>query len=107
MLLLVLSAWVGLFFLWPTAVNPKAVWGAVEAGTIICGSGTLSGYATTATVLANVAFVLIAATLILRMAWASSERRYLRLIEKLEREVPVLPSPPPSVATAAPVARPQ
>jgi hypothetical protein len=92
-LLVVLAAWAGLFVLWPTAVNPKAVWGAIEGGSIICGSGTLSSYATTATVLANVVFVLVASTLVLRMAWSSHERRYLRLIEKLERDQPVLPSP--------------
>jgi hypothetical protein len=95
-LLIVLAAWAGLFLLWPTSVNPKAVWGAVEAGTIICGSGTLSGYATTATVLANVVLLLIASTLVLRMAWSSNERRYLRLIEKLEKEASV-PSPAPPV----------
>ncbi|HEY6881303.1 MAG TPA: hypothetical protein VI299_24925 [Polyangiales bacterium] len=101
-LLVVIAAWVGLFFLWPTAVNPKAVWGAVEAGTITCGSGTLSGYATTATVLANVVFALISAVLVLRIAWSSSERRYLRLIEKLEKDVP----PPAPLTTGAPQASP-
>ncbi|HEX5658040.1 MAG TPA: hypothetical protein VFX59_12635 [Polyangiales bacterium] len=97
-LLIVLAVWGGLFLLWPTAVNPKAVWGAIEAGTIICGSGTLSSYATTATVLANVILLLLAATVVLRMAWSSHERRYLRVIEKLEKEAQALPGP-----TSAPV----
>lgn len=104
-LLVVLGGWGGLFVLWPTAVNPKAVWGAIEAGTIICGSGTLSSYATTATVLANVVLLLVALTIALRMVWSSNERRYLRLIEKLEKDKPVLPSPAPSAAPPVSAAR--
>jgi hypothetical protein len=106
-LLVVLAGWGGLFLLWPTAVNPKAVWGAVEAGTIICGSGTLSGYATTATVLANVVLLLISAIVVLRIVWSSDERRYLRLIEKLEKEVPPPQAPAaPSATPPLPAARP-
>ncbi|MET0285791.1 MAG: hypothetical protein ABW352_15025 [Polyangiales bacterium] len=102
-----LAAWGGLFLLWPTAVNPKAVWGAVEAGTIICGSGTLSGYATTATVLANVVLLLISVIIVLRIVWSSDERRYLRLIEKLEKEAPPPPAPVAPTATPPfPAARP-
>ncbi len=104
-LLIVLSIWAGLFFLWPTAVNPKAVWGAIEAGAIICGSGTLSSYATTATVLANVVILLVAVIVGLRMVWSSNERRYLRLIEKLEKDATALPGPTVSAPVSA--ARPQ
>jgi hypothetical protein len=104
-LLVILAAWGGLFLLWPTAVNPKAVWGAIEGGLIICGSGTLSSYATTATVLANVIFLLLAATVVLRISWSSNERRYLRLIEKLEKEALSAPSPVAPVHLPGPAVR--
>ena len=86
-LLVLVAAWGAMFVWWPLAVNPKAVWGAAESGEISCGSGTLSTYATGATVLANAMFALLGAIIVLRIAWASSERRYLRLIEKLEQEI--------------------
>jgi hypothetical protein len=86
-LLVLLAAWVSLFLWWPLAVNPKAVWGAAESGEISCGSGTLSTYATSATVLANVMFALLGAIVVLRIAWARSERRYIRFVEKLELEL--------------------
>ena len=99
-LLVLLAAWVSLFLWWPLAVNPKAVWGAAESGEISCGSGTLSTYATSATVLANVMFALLGAIVVLRIAWARSERRYIRFVEKLELEltthVPAAIAAPPS-----------
>jgi len=86
-LLALIAVWIGLFIWWPLALNPKAVWGAQETGELNCGSGTLSTYATAATVLTNFAFALVGAIIVLRIAWSSSERRYLRLVEKLELEL--------------------
>jgi ABC-type sulfate transport system permease component len=85
-LLVLIAVWGALFVWWPLAVNPKAVWGAQESGELNCGSGTLSTYATGATVLANVVFALLGAIVVLRIAFSSSERRYLKLIDKLEKE---------------------
>lgn len=99
-LLVLIAAWGALFVWWPLAVNPKAVWGAQESGELNCGSGTLSTYATGATVLANVVFALLGAIVVLRIAFSSSERRYLKLIDKLEREQ-VLPANAGGVATTA------
>lgn len=104
-LLVLLAVWGGLFILWPEAVNPKAVWGAIETGSITCGSGTLSSYATAATVMGNVVLLLLGAIIVLRIAWSSSERKYLRLIEKLEKDAPAtvvaVPAPPPIPSTSA------
>ena len=85
-LLALLAIWVGLFLWWPLALNPKAVWGAQETGDLNCGSGTLSTYATSATVLANVVFALLGAIVVARIVYFRSERRYLKLIDKLEKE---------------------
>ncbi|MDB4989993.1 MAG: hypothetical protein JWN04_5171 [Myxococcaceae bacterium] len=85
-LLVLIAVWGAMFVWWPLAVNPKAVWGAQETGVLNCGSGTLSTYATGATVLTNLTFALLGAIVVLRIAWSSSERRYLRLIAKLELE---------------------
>lgn len=98
-LLVVLAVWGGLFVLWPEAVNPKALVGATAVGAINCQDGSLSTYAAGASVLANVVFLLLAATVVLRIAWSGSERKYLRLIEKLEKDAPPAP---PAVATPAP-----
>lgn len=99
-LLVLVAAWGAMFVWWPLAVNPKAVWGAAESGEISCGSGTLSTYATGATVLANALFALLGAIVVLRIAWASTERRYLRVIEKLEHEA-IKPAPVAGVAPAS------
>ena len=82
LLLVVLAVWASLFVMWPLAVNPKAIWGAQESGVLTCGSGNLSTYATSAAVLVNVAFCLVAAMLLLRIGWSRHERRLLRLIDK-------------------------
>jgi hypothetical protein len=100
-LLVLLAVWGALFVWWPLAVNPKAVWGAQESGELNCGSGTLSTYATGATVLANVVFALLGAILVLRIAFSSSERRYLKLIGKLEGEL-VLPATAASSVPTSP-----
>jgi len=89
-LLALMLIWGSLFFWWPTAVNPKAIWGAQEAGMLDCGSGVLSSYATGAAVLVNVAFALLCANLVAQIAWSRSERRYLKLIEKAALESPTV-----------------
>lgn len=88
-LLLVLGAWAGMFAVWPEVVNPKALAGATAVGAVRCDDGSLSTYATGATILTNIVFLLAAVIVVLRIGWSSSERRYLRLIDKLEKEVPV------------------
>ncbi|MDB4975325.1 MAG: hypothetical protein JWN48_3666 [Myxococcaceae bacterium] len=101
-LLVLMAVWAAMFFWWPLAVNPKAVWGAQETGILNCGSGTLSTYATGATVMTNVMFALLGAIIVLRIAWSSSERRYLKMLEKLEQEqvthVPAGIAAPPTSA---------
>ena len=82
LLLVLLAVWASLFVMWPLAVNPKAIWGAQESGVLTCGSGNLSTYATSAAVLVNVAFGLMAAMLLLRIGWSRHERRLLRLVDK-------------------------
>jgi ABC-type sulfate transport system permease component len=100
-LLVLIAVWGALFVWWPLAVNPKAVWGAQESGELNCGSGTLSTYATGATVLANVVFALLGAIVVLRIAFSSSERRYLKLIDKLEKEQALPAATAASPATPA------
>lgn len=86
LLALMVLVWGGLYVWWPLAVNPKAIWGAQEAGTLTCGSGSLSTYATTAAVLVNLVFALLGAMFVLGIAWARSERRYLRLLGRLAQD---------------------
>ena len=102
-LLALLAIWGALFFWWPLALNPKAVWGAQETGDLNCGSGTLSTYATGATVLANVVFALLVAIVVLRIAFSRAERRYLKLIAKLEKEQTLAVLPGPTAAATPPV----
>jgi small-conductance mechanosensitive channel len=94
-LLTIVGVWIGMFMLWPVAVNPKALMGATAMGTIKCEDGSLSTYAAAASILTNVVFLLLAATVVLRISWSSSERRYLRLIEKLEKDAPPVSAPTP------------
>lgn len=83
-LVVLIAVWVALFFFWPTAVNPATIWGANALRD--CGSGCVSFYALAATILVNVAFTLLGAMLVLRIAWSRSERRYLKLLEKATLE---------------------
>lgn len=97
-LALVICVWIALFFWWPMSVNPKAIWGAQEREELVCGSGNLTSYAVGAAVLANVAFTLLCVALVTRIAWARSERRYIKMIDKAMLEPagvsqPALPSP--------------
>lgn len=101
-LLVLIAVWGGLFVWWPMALNPKAVLGAQETGLLNCGSGTLSTYATGATVLGNVLFALLGVIVMLRIAWSSTERRYLRLIDKLEKEQALAANATPAAAPALP-----
>jgi hypothetical protein len=96
-LIVLIAAWAGLFLWWPMALNPKAVLGAQETGALNCGSGSLSTYATGATVLANVLFALLGAIVVLRIVWSASERRYLKLIGKLEADQLLAAQPSASV----------
>jgi hypothetical protein len=82
LLLVLLAVWASLFVMLPLAVNPKAIWGAQEAGALTCGSGNLSTYATSAAVLVNVAFALLATMFLMRISWSRHERRLLKLIDK-------------------------
>ena len=91
LLLVLVAVWGSLFVMWPLAVNPKAIWGAQESGILTCGSGSLSTYATSAAVLVNVVFALMAAMFLLRISWSRDERRFLKLLDKA-----TLPSGDPS-----------
>jgi hypothetical protein len=79
-------AWGALYALWPISVNPYAVVGRIEQQ--LFEPGTLTMYAITATVLLNVVFALLVAFLIVSIAWARHERRYLKLIEQQSKEDP-------------------
>lgn len=100
-LLTLIAVWGSLFYWWPMAVNPNAVLGAMETGELSSGSGTLTRYATGATVLANVVFALLGAIVVLRIAFSRSERRYLKLIDKLEKEHALLGATAGTPATTA------
>jgi hypothetical protein len=93
------SAW-GLFFVYfPAAVNPYTVIGHIEARDFE--PGTLTMYAITCTVLVNVLFALLAAILVLSIAWARHERRYLKLLETaVKSPTPPVPEPLPETANA-------
>jgi hypothetical protein len=78
--------WAALFLWWPLAINPNAVLGAAEMGIISCGSGALSRYALSATVLVNVLLLLLAIFCAIAIARAGRERRYLRIIDRLAKE---------------------
>ncbi len=90
-LVVLVLIWGALFVWWPLAVNPKAVLGAAETREIDCGTGALSTYAVSATVLVNVVFILLLVIFVLGIAWARSERRYLRLVEKFAEEQALAP----------------
>lgn len=83
MLLVLVAVWGALFVWWPSVVNPKTMLGDIKT----MDPGTLNFYAITASVLTNVILALLGAIVVLRIVWSSSERRYLRLIEKLEQEL--------------------
>lgn len=90
----------GLFFVYfPLAVNPWTVIGRIEAHDFE--PGTLTMYAMICTVLVNVLFALMAGFLVLSIAWASHERRYLRLLEAAAKPAapPPAPAPPAKVET--------
>jgi hypothetical protein len=90
------SAW-GLFFVYfPLAVNPWTVLGHIEAHDFE--PGTLTGYAITCTVLVNALFAVFCALLVLSIAWARHERRYLKLLESAAR-APAAPNQPPRIET--------
>lgn len=93
-------AWVGLFLWWPLSINPNAVLGAAEMGIISCGSGALSRYALSATVLVNVLLLLLALFCIVGITRAGRERRYLRMIDRLLKDQALAPPRVPAEATA-------
>lgn len=93
-------AWVGLFLWWPLSINPNAVLGAAEMGIISCGSGALSRYALSATVLVNVLLLLLAVSCVVGIARAGRERRYLRMIDRLTKEQALAPPRVPAEASA-------
>jgi len=90
--------WVGLFLWWPLAINPKAVLGATEMGILDCGTGALSTYAVSATVLVNVLLFLLAVVFVMAIAGAGRERRYLRVIDKLSKDQALAPARVPADA---------
>jgi hypothetical protein len=97
-LVLLAVVWVGLFLWWPLSINPNAVLGAAEMGVISCGSGALSRYALSATVLVNVLLFLLAACCVVGIARAGRERRYLRLIDRLTKDQALAPPRVPAEA---------
>ena len=97
-LVVLLLVWISLFFWWPMLVNPMAAWRAQQAQEAICRISNLSTYAVGSAVLVDVAFMLLSAMLVLRIAWSRSERRYIKMIDKALLEPaplaqPALPSP--------------
>jgi hypothetical protein len=94
------AAW-GLFFLYfPLAVNPWTVIGRIEARTFE--PGALTMYAITCTVLVNVLFAVLSAVLVLLIAFARHERRYLKLLEGALKPVAPPAAPPPGETANAP-----
>lgn len=98
LLLLIGVVWAGLFLWWPLSINPNAVLGAAEANIISCGSGALTRYALSATVLVNVLLLLLGLACVVGIARAARERRYLRLIDRLQKEQALAPPRVPAEA---------
>jgi hypothetical protein len=92
-----ISAWALFFIYFPLAVNPWTVIGHIEARDFE--PGTLTMYAITCTVLVNVLFAVLSGVLVLLIAWASHERRYLKLLEAAAKPL-APPAPAPSGETA-------
>lgn len=92
--------WAALFLWWPLAVNPMAVVGATEMGTLNCGTGALSTYAVSATVLVNALLLLFALVAVAGIALYGRERHYLRIIDKLGRDQALAPPRVPAEARA-------
>jgi hypothetical protein len=88
----VMAAWILFFVYFPLAVNPWKVLGHIEAHDFE--PGTMTMYAITCTVLVNVLFMLVCAILVASIAWASHERRYLRLLQAALKPAPSGPVPP-------------
>jgi hypothetical protein len=82
-LILLVLVWGALHAFWPVSVNPYVVMGRIEQR--LFEPGALAMYAITATVLVNLVFALLAVCLVLAIAWARHERRYLRLIDQQAR----------------------
>ena len=89
-LTLVALVWVGLFAWAPSLVNPKHVIGEIEQKAIE--DGTLTLYAVSATLLANLVMLLLCVISVLLLSAASQERRYLRMLER--PAVRPAPAPP-------------
>jgi hypothetical protein len=98
-LTLLIGAWVLFFIMFPMTVNPWVVIGRIEQQQLE--PGTLTMYAVTATILMNVVFALLGALLVMSIAWARHERRYLKLLGQ-----PVAPSAPDAPAGPDPSQRP-
>jgi ABC-type Fe3+ transport system permease subunit len=77
-LIAVVVGWGLLFAFYPLAVNPWTVFAGIASHTLA--EETLGGYAIVCTILVNIIFALLCAFLVLCIAWARHERRYLRML---------------------------
>jgi hypothetical protein len=99
LLVLIGLIWAALFLWWPLAINPNAVLGMGETSQL-CGSGVLTRYALTATVLVNGVLLLLAAFCVVGIARAGRERRYLRIIDRMAQEQALAPPRVPVEASS-------
>ena len=81
-IVLVCLVWVGLFSFVPLLVNPFDVLGRLERQTLA--PGTLTVFAVVGVLAMNAVFLLMVALSAIGIAIARRERRYLKLIDKLQ-----------------------
>jgi hypothetical protein len=93
---LVLLIWIGLFYFVPLIVNPFHVLGRLEERSLA--PGTLTVFAVVGVLAVNALFFLMAVLSVIGMLIARRERRYLRMIDLLQR-------PTESQGAAAPAAQ--
>jgi hypothetical protein len=81
-LLLLFGAWVALYVWWPVLINP--VHAAVHYGGVLTDKATVTSYAVSFAILFNLVLLVLALICAFVLLWARSERRYLRLLGRLQ-----------------------
>jgi hypothetical protein len=80
----VLALWAALFTWWPIVFNIRHAWDVYYYQGSVIPPGAAISYAITVTMLVNALMLLLCVALVFAMLWARSERRYLRLLGKLD-----------------------
>lgn len=81
-LLLLFGAWVALYVWWPLLINP--VHAAVHYGGVVTDKATVTSYAVSFAIVFNLLLLVVALICAFVLLWARSERRYLKLLGRLQ-----------------------